>query len=188
MFFARLRLSPRRLPHMTLALLCLVPQAPAVAADPPPWSGAWQVHERYHRPDDGAAPVMYLPTQTESEADEAVPVARGLPYGFNRGTCDRSLLDAGLAVQVPASSPFGQAMAQADRECLRGALESLPDNRSISWQGENGALFRVSTERTYMRGGVHCRDWNAGAELNGRFTQTFGTFCRRSDGQWVSAK
>lgn len=170
-------------------VLSLSPLAqPAAAADPPPWSGAWQVHERYHRPDDDLAPVRFVATPTAIGGDEAVPVARGLPYGFNRGTCDSGLVDAVAARELPVPGVFGRAMEARDRECLWGVLESLPDNRAIAWVGENGTLFRVSTARTYMRGGTACREWRGSAAQPGGQAQTFGTYCRRSDGQWVSAK
>lgn len=170
---------------LSLVLALLSPAAPA-AADPPSWSGAWQVHERYHRPGD-ERPVQYVPSPIVMGEDE-VPVARGLPYGFNRGTCDRALLDGGAARVMPVAGEVGRAMDEFDRECLWGALDNLPDNRFIAWAGESGTLFRVSAERTYMRGGAFCRDWRASAALPGRFAQTSGTFCRRSDGLWVSAR
>jgi hypothetical protein len=171
------------------AVLCAL--AVQASADPPSWSGAWQVHERYHRPDGdgGGAPVPFAasPAAMTGAEDEA-PVARGLPYGFNRGTCDRALLDNAGAVPPPVPGPFGKAMTAADRECLWGVLESLPDNRAVTWAAENGTLFRVRTERTYIKGATPCRDWRGGAVHPGSVTQTFGTYCRRSDGQWVSAQ
>lgn len=162
----------------------------AAAADPPAWSGAWQMHERYHRPDDSGEvnPVIYLPGTATIGEDETVPLARGLPFGFNRGTCDRALLEAAAAPALPVAGPLGRLMEDGDRECLWGALESLPDNRSIAWAGDDGTLFRVSTQRTYMKGGAPCRDWRANAVRPGRSARTFGTYCRRSDGQWVSVK
>lgn len=181
--------QPRRFAVLCLAVTLLAPALPA-AADPPSWSGAWQVHERYHRPDGGEGePVPFASSPAAMAGDmEEAPVARGLPYGFNRGTCDRALLDAAGPVELPVAGALGKAMAPADRECLWGVLESLPDNRSIAWLGEHGALFRVSTERTYMKGATPCRDWRALAVRPGGNTQTFGTYCRRSDGQWVSAR
>lgn len=177
---------PRR-PLAVIALaLSLSPLAMPAAADPPAWSGAWQVHERYHRPDEDSAPVAFVSTPAGGGGEEAV--ARGLPYGFNRGTCDPGLFDAVAARELPVPGAFGRAMESRDRECLWGVLESLPDNRAIAWVGESGALFRVSTERTYMRGGTACRDWRGSAAQPGGQTQTFGTYCRRSDGQWVSAQ
>lgn len=180
-------LVPRR-PLAVIALVLMLP-LPA-AADPPAWSGAWQVHERYHRPDldDSGAPVPFVAEAGPAGAEGEVPVARGLPYGFNRGTCDHSLLQAAATRELAVGGVFGQAMTAPDRECLWGAVESLPDNRAIAWVGENGTLFRVSTERTYMKQGTACRDWRGSAAQPGASTQTFGTFCRRSDGQWVSAR
>lgn len=179
----------RRLAVICLALALTTQSLPA-AADPPSWSGAWQVHERYHRPDGGdGTPVPFAASPVTMTGDESgVPVARGLPYGFNRGTCDRALLDGAGPMELPVAGTLGRVMSPADRECLWGVLESLPDNRSIAWEGENGALFRVSTERTYMKGATPCRDWRGSAVRPSGNAQTFGTYCRRSDGQWVSAR
>lgn len=175
----------------SLAMIALILMLPVpAAADPPAWSGAWQVHERYHRPDldDSGAPVPFVAAPGSAGEDDEAPVARGLPYGFNRGTCDYGLMQAAATRELAAAGPFGKAMAASDRACLWGAVESLPDNRTIAWVGEGGTLFWVSTERTYMKGSSACRDWRGRAVLPGAATQTFGTFCRRSDGQWVSAR
>ena len=170
---------------MLRQLLLLVPlvllAAPA-AADPPSWSGVWHLRERYHRPDGAERPVQFT-TAIDMQA-----VARGLPYGFNRGTCDRTLIEAAAGRAVQVGEPLGRAMDTSDRECLWGALENLPDNRSIAWIGENGPLFRISTARTHIRDGAACRDWRAEMVLPAGSSQTFGTYCRRSDGQWVTAK
>lgn len=181
-------LSLRRPLAVIAVALSLLPLARPAAADPPGWSGAWQVHERYHRPDDDLAPVRFVSAPAGEGGEEALLVARGLPYGFNRGTCDPGLFDAVAARALPVSGALGRAMETRDRECLWGVLESLPDNRAIAWMGENGVLFRVSTARTYMKGGTACRDWRGSAVQPGGQTQTFGTYCRRSDGQWVSAQ
>ena len=176
--------------RLALAFLSLAVQTAAPAwADPPAWSGAWQVHERYHRSSaDGAdAPIAYVPDPTQL-SDDFVPLARGLPYGFNRGTCDRALLDGPAEPGVLPDGAVGRAMDRGDRECLWGALENLPDDRPIAWEGENGTLFRIIAERTYMIAGAPCRDWRASAAQSGRSQRFSGTFCRRSDGQWVAAR
>jgi surface antigen len=182
---------PVRLAAVALSVVLVAPVLPA-AADPPAWSGAWPVRERFHRPGDGGddVRVLYAPqggAGTAFEDAATVPVARGLPYGFNRGTCDRGLL-GGSPTQAPAvAGSVGRAMDEADRECLGAALEALPDDRSITWMAASGELFRVGVERTYIKGGVPCRDWRASTLLAGHQAHTFGTMCRRSDGQWVSA-
>lgn len=176
----------RRRLAVAACLALLLPAAQPAAADPPSWSGVLPLHERYHRPDDGESGPVLFAGEGAGEAGEAA-VARGLPWGFNRGTCDRALLEAATGASLPVRGALGRLMDQGDRECLWGALESLPDNRSIAWLGDSGALFRVSTERTYMRAGAPCRDWRAKAVHPAGQSQTSGTFCRRSDGQWVAA-
>jgi len=107
-----------------------------------------------------------------------------LPYGFNRGTCDRALLAVAAGQELAVPGAVGQAMDAADRECVRSALDALPDLRPIAWIGDSGELFRMVAERTYIESGIVCRSWRASASLAGRKQQTFGTFCRKPDGQW----
>lgn len=87
--------------------------APAYA-DPPPWAGVWKAkgkHHHHHRPhydDDDDYRVVYVPRTRVVERHvyhqvaplRAVPVARGLPYGFNRGTCDRGLISSEMMGNV----------------------------------------------------------------------------------------
>lgn len=171
-------------------LICLaagfaVPSAPALA-DPQAW-GIWQVlRERYHRPTDSDDyRVVYVPHARVAYADfgdgGTVPVARGLPWGFNRGTCDRDR----IAPQPGDAAPPGMAVEGTDRDCVLGALEVLPDQRQIAWTGEAGELFRVTPERSYQASGLLCRDYSAQIQVGGRNQQTFGTACRQPDGQWA---
>jgi len=168
-----------------LSCLAVTIAAPAFA-DPPSW-GMWQVlRERYHRPNeaDNDYRVIYVPQSRVASADfaegSAVPVARGLPWGFNRGTCDREL----IAPQPGEAAPAGLDASGSDRDCIIGALEALPDERQIAWTGEAGELFRVTPERSYRSAGLLCRDYTAQVQVGGRRQQTFGTACRQPDGQW----
>ncbi|MBC7907786.1 MAG: hypothetical protein H7Y60_13725 [Rhodospirillaceae bacterium] len=154
--------------------------APAFA-DPPSWAGMWQVRERYHRPNDVNDEdyrVVYVAQPRVASAQVTVPVARGLPYGFNRGTCDRALL-------IPTSMEGSlDGITGLDRDCVIGALDHLPDNRQIAWVGEDGEIFRIMPERSYPAAGLLCRDYTASTILSDRKQQTFGTACRLPDGQW----
>jgi hypothetical protein len=168
-----------------LALGAAVPSAPAFA-DPPSW-GMWQVlRERYHRPSetDDDYRVVYVPHARVAHADfdegGVVPVARGLPWGLNRGTCDRDR----ITPQQGESAPAGLVVEGSDRDCVIAALEMLPDQRQIAWAGDAGEIFRVTTEQSYQASGLLCRDYSAQIQVGGRKQQTFGTACRRPDGQW----
>jgi hypothetical protein len=168
-----------------LACLTLGLAAPALA-DPQPWGVAQVLRERYHRPTDGGddVRVVYMPNPRMATADtmDGEPqalVARGLPWGFNRGTCDRERIPAqGEALAV------GMTIEGSDRDCVLGALEMLPDQRQIAWTGEAGEIFRVSTERTFRSQDLLCRDYTAQIQIDGQKQQTIGTACRRPDGQW----
>lgn len=98
------------------ALIGLGLSAPAYA-DPPPWAGVWLVdgghhhkhkHKHKHYDDDDDYRVVYVPRTRVVERHVyhqvappyAVPVARGLPYGLNRGTCDRGLMSSEMMGNV----------------------------------------------------------------------------------------
>lgn len=80
-------------------------------ADPPPWAGHGKHkhhHHQRHYDDDYDYRVVYAPRPRVVEShvyhhvapSRAVPVARGLPYGFNRGTCDRGLISSEMMGNV----------------------------------------------------------------------------------------
>ena len=172
-----------------LACLALGYALPA-QAEPQPWGVAQVLKERYHRPNesDDDYRVVYMPhprmaaAETMAEGPQVL-VARGLPWGFNRGTCDRERIPVQGAVWAVGMSD-GMAVEGSDRDCVIGALEMLPDERQIAWTGEAGELFRVSTERTFRSRDLLCRDYTAQIQIGGRKQQTIGTACRRPDGQW----
>lgn len=112
--------------------------APAYA-DPPPWAGVWQVngkhhgHGHHHRydDDDDDYRVVYVPRprvvethvyhQVAPAPAYAVPVARGMPYGLNRGTCDRGLLSSEMVGNVLGGVVGGVAGRQIGRGSGRTA-------------------------------------------------------------------
>lgn len=170
-------------PLFALAIAVFVPAA--AIAEPPPWAGGWRaahaerpVHRRHtdYR-------VVYAPTTRV--AYTGIPVARGLPYGFNRGTCDRGLL-GGRVVGVAIGGAVGRAMDRHDRGCVARALDHLPDRRRIVWTGVQGGEYGVIPLRsTQDEGGRTCREYQAMARIGGDLQQVFGTACRQPDGQWT---
>lgn len=161
----------------------------AASADPPPWAGVWKHAPKprhYHGMDDYR--VVYVPVPAVREArlypQRAAPVAQGLPYGFNRGTCDRSLISSELMGAVLGGS-IGRAMDNVDQGCIAGMLDHVPDRRAISWAGEAGHSYRVQPVRSFETEGRYCREYQAMAVIGGRQQQTYGTACRMPDGQWA---
>jgi surface antigen len=98
---------------MAVGALAISAGMPTAAfADPPPWAGVWRVnhghgHHHHDDDDDDGPRVVYVPQYGADAAavqqayqvapppqyvQAPVPVARGLPYGFNRGTCDRGMV------------------------------------------------------------------------------------------------
>lgn len=184
-------MPPALFGRLALAL-CLAVCALPAWADPPAWSGMWQVRERYHRPNDGDEDdyrVVYVTqprmaaAQAANDANDAnavaIPVvARGLPFGLNRGTCDRALVAPGILAGKLAG------MAGADRDCVVAVLDHLPDSRQIAWAGDAGEIFRVTAERSYVRAEQQCRDYSFSTLVGGQKRLISATACRKAAGQW----
>jgi surface antigen len=209
--------------------LCLA--APA-EADPPEWARVWLVrdghhkHHHHHYRDDDDDRVIVVPEYRshttivqqqvyQMPPQQPVAVARGLPYGFNRGTCDRGLIGnevvgnviggvaggllgnqvgrgsgrtaatiGGTLVGVLVGGSVGRSMDAVDQGCVQGALDYLPDNRAISWQGD-GANYRMQPTRSWeVSDGRYCREYQTVATVGGRRQRAYGTACRQPDGSW----
>jgi hypothetical protein len=160
--------------HVILACCTLtsVAWATPCRADPPAWTLAWR-GDAPLRP-GAAVAVAYAGSAA------AMPVARGLPYGFNRGTCDHGMIARAGAPVLDGGEDGGDA---EDRDCVAAALDRLPDDRMISWQGPDGAARHLVTIRSYRADNDWCRDIEA--------IQVFGggheivTACRRRAGRWA---
>jgi hypothetical protein len=170
-------------------------------ADAPDWVGLWRVN---HAPaqllhdddDDDGGRVAYAPqysattsNASSAEQDNPVPVARGLPYGFNRGTCDRGQIGAsppGALSGAPlVEGRDGRNAAPLDLGCMAGALAFLPDSRAIAWRGEAGRDYRLMPVSSFAgRDGRTCREYAAAINTNGVHRSAIGTACQQSDGQW----
>jgi surface antigen len=107
-----------------VVVLCLA--TPALA-DPPEWARVWLVrdghhwkHDRHHDDEDRVIVVPQYRSHTtivQQRIYQAAPqgqpvVGRGLPYGFNRGTCDRGLMSNALVGDVVGGLAGGLLGAQ----------------------------------------------------------------------------
>jgi hypothetical protein len=164
----------RRVLSLVPVLLAALLSAPHPAfADRLPWVGLWQEG----RPHDGDPNDVTL-----SSAAEAAPMVRGLPFGFNRGTCDRDRIGSEERV---ANTPTDTGMDKADLGCLAAALAWLPDGTAVAWAGDDGARHRVTTQQSWLSGGRPCRAYRAVSQANGRILQLAGSACRQADGRWA---
>lgn len=115
------------------ALIGEVLVASPAYADPPPWAGVWQANGKHHhrRHDDYdddyrvvyvvPAPVVERPVYHQVVPSRAVPVARGLPYGLNRGTCDRDMMSSEMVGNVVGGIGGGLLGTQVGRGSGRTA-------------------------------------------------------------------
>jgi len=148
-------------------------------ADPPPWTGPWR-GEAPVRQGGGAVAVAY------AGAAASVPVARGLPYGFNRGTCDSRMIAHADGLGLSGGDEIGitdTGIEPGDRDCLAAALDRLPDGRMITWSGADGSTRRLVTIKSYRVDEIWCRDIDA-SHVFGGGGREITTVCRRPEGRW----
>lgn len=107
---------------LALATAALLAVQPA-KADPPPWAGHGKHHHKHHHHDDDYR-VVYVPAprvvETHVYRERVVPVAR-MPYGFDRGICDRSMISSELMGNVVGGVAGGVLGTQVGRGSGRTA-------------------------------------------------------------------
>jgi surface antigen len=141
----------------------------------------------------GAASMLALagcasgPTQEQTGAvvGGALGGLLGAQVGGGRGTT--AAIIAGTLAGAVIGGSVGRTMDTVDRGQLAGALEQVPDNRSVAWQNPNtGAQYEVTPQRTFRSGGRDCREYTMLAYLNGRPEEVTGVACRDAQGRWVN--
>lgn len=129
-----------------------------------------------------------------------------VPYGLDRGTCDRSLAIKELVRSLPAlagsksksratsisritvsplvGSIIGRSMDEVDQYCVSRVLEYAPDRARIHWYGDPGITYGVTPLSTFERDGRYCREFHTAAQIDGRSERVYGIACRTLDGVW----
>ena len=126
-----------------------------------------------------------------------------VPYGIDRGICDRALLGnelksapsgrAGMfggSVAAPlVASAIGARMDMVDHNCVGRILEFAPDSRRVYWRSQDsGVTYAVVPTRTFQDSlGAYCREFHTSANNGSSLQQSHGLACRRSDGAWRAA-
>lgn len=115
-----------------------------------------------------------------------------VPYGIDRGLCDRTSIAQDLKAGVVAAasllvgSTIGAKMDEVDQQCVSGALEYAPDHRQIMWRNpNNGLTYTVIATQTYQTDqGIYCRDYDAHTIINGQPQDIREHACRQPSGTW----
>jgi surface antigen len=115
-----------------------------------------------------------------------------VPYGIDRGFCDRTTVAEDLkdGVVPPANLLVGNAigakMDEADQECVSNALEYAPDQQRVLWRNpDNGLTYTVIAMQTYRTDrGIYCREYSTTTNINGRQQDVPERACRQPSGIW----
>ena len=160
---------------VVMAILLTITSLPQPArADRLPWVGLWQESHHHEMEDPDSVSL--------SAVTDPVPLIRGLPFGFNRGTCDR---DHAAAEERLAPPQTDTGMDKNDQGCLAAAFAWLPNGSAVAWGGEDGARYRVSTQQSWLSEGRPCRAYRAVSQAGGRLRQFAGSACQQPDGRWA---
>jgi surface antigen len=119
-----------------------------------------------------------------------------VPYGLDRGLCDRGRLAADLkaGTAVPTDSLVGNVVGSKmdviDQNCVGDALEFAPDHRQIIWRNSNNGLTYtlVATQTFQNERGIYCRNYDASTVIAGQTHQVRGVACRQPAGSWAAAR
>jgi surface antigen len=135
---------------------------------------------------------------TGSVISQIVPASQVhyVPYGIDRGICDRSRLATditggsnaarGSIGTILVGSSAGSKMDVVDQNCVGRILEFAMDSRRVYWRnGDNGFTYAVVPTRTFQdTAGAYCREYHTSASHGALLHQIHATACRRTDGSW----
>lgn len=193
---------PGRRPTLGLAAAIVASVLSGAAmADPPPQVVPSLATTKTPRPTASWSGVAHPQRAIASSLPYAVyPV----PYGIDRGICDRRLLVTeftragtglsgskgrpamvgGIAVAPLVGNIIGRSMDDVDQYCVSRVLEYAPDRARIHWYGDPGIAYGVTPLNTFERDGRYCREFHTAAQIDGRSERTYGIACRMPDGMW----
>lgn len=132
----------------------------------------------------------------EAASGPASAVLHLVPYGIDRGICDRNLLSTdlkrngarvrGAVDNMLVGSAAGAKMDVIDQNCVGRVLEYALDSRRVYWRNsDNGFTYAVVPTRTYQDAtGAYCREYHTSASSGSLLQQMHGLACRRTDGAW----
>ena len=119
-----------------------------------------------------------------------------VPYGIDRGLCDRSALAADLkdglipAANLLVGSALGAKMDAVDQGCVGSALEFAADQRRVLWRNaNNGLTYTLIAHHTFQTDrGVYCREYSASAVIAGQPQEVHEQACRQPSGAWTMTR
>ena len=189
-------------------VLPVLPSASAYA-DPPPWAPAYGYrHKHKHK--------HHEKEYDEDEDRDEHRVKYVVPYGIDRGTCNRELLGqvlggaagavvgstvgkgegktaaivGGAIIGVIIGGSIGRRMDEVDQNCIGQILEHAEDRKRIEWSDpHNGARYLITPTQTFKGAdGRYCRKFSTDAFYGDERHRTYGTACRQPDGAWVVSR
>ncbi len=177
-----------------LAASLVLPAAPAVHADPPPWAPAhgWrQKHDPYYLgysgrrwgDDYGVLSGRCNTSAVGAAVGGVVGGALGSQVGNGNGRTVAIVL--GSVLGAVAGSRIGDEMDAADRACVGHALELAKERRQVVWLNpSSGVGYALTPVREFTVNGRHCREFSGSLREDGRVERFNGRACQTGGGVW----
>jgi len=104
---------------------------------------------------------------------------------MGKGSGKAAAIMAGTLAGAIIGGRIGQSMDATDRMKTSSVLETIPDNRSSTWQNPNsGYEYTVTPTKTVEYEEGPCREYVVQARIGGKLEDVYGTACRQPDGSW----
>lgn len=109
--------------------------------------------------------------------------------GSQIGGGSGSILATGVGAIAGAmiGGSIGESMDEQDRRNMQGALNQVPQNRTVGWTNQQGTQYTftpISPQQTAPSHKRYCREFVQKATINGKETSVYGKACRQPDGTW----
>lgn len=182
-----------RMVLLTIATALTLPVAPVTYADPPPWAPAhgWRKkHDPYYMGYSGKQwdqDYGVIQGKCNREAigtvlGGAVGSAVGSTMGKGDGKTVATILGAVLGAVI--GNRIGKGMDESDRGCIGHALELAPNNRTVSWDGDEGLNYRLTPLGDYRSNGMKCREYRLRVNGQNLREERREKACLTNDGNW----
>lgn len=181
----------KKIAFFAISSALLVPLAPSVYADPPPWAPAhgWRKkHDPYYTGYSGkqwGSDYGIISGRCNSEAIGTVlGGAVGGVIGSRAGDGKPVAILLGTVLGAVIGNRIGKEIDDTDRACIGHALELAADNRTVGWTGHNGFNYLVTPLNNFNHNGMKCREYRLRVDGHDMHEDRREKACLAGEGRW----
>lgn len=178
---------------LVASVALLLPAAPVVQADPPshaPAHGWRKKHDPYYHGYSGKQwGKDYDILQGKCNREAIGTVLGGVAGGaigstVGKGDGKTVAIILGTVIGAVIGNRVGKELDESDRGCIGHALELAPNNRTVSWRGDDQMDYRLTPLRDYTDHGMKCREYRLHVNAPEWRDEQRGRACLTPDGNW----